>query len=306
MRLMRWSLIAVLVALLRCAGPGTPAPGGQPGAPPVAASRFASFGEAEPVLVELEDRRAFDQGLLASAAAAPDPAIRARAALAIGRIGDERGGPLLHPLLSDKSGQVRAMAAFGLQLLGDAGLTADLLPLLSDADASVASAAARAVGSLGRGDGEDALIAAIPGAVAPEPRATMLQSLWRFADPASTSAAVKYAADADSRVRSAALYVLSRKPIETSRAVLTAALSDSDPYASAMAAHGLGLLARKDSIPPLAPALDSVKTPLVTEALIALEAILEKNPGALRSSATTAPGFFSRIAKSGSASGRSR
>src|SRR6266545_4790724 len=81
MRLMRWSLIAVLVALLRCAGPGTPAPGGQPGAPPVAASRFASLGEAEPVLVELEDRRAFDQGLLASAAAAPDPAIRARAAL---------------------------------------------------------------------------------------------------------------------------------------------------------------------------------------------------------------------------------
>src|SRR6266540_1567424 len=233
MRLMRWSLIAVLLPLLRCAGPATPTPGGQPGAPPVAASRFASFGEAEPVLVELEDRRAFDQGLLASAVAAPDPAIRARAALAVGRIGDERGGPLLHPLLSDKSGQVRAMAAFGLQLLGDAGATADLLPLLADADASVASAA------------------------------------------------VKYAADADSRVRSAALYVLSRKPIETSLAVLTAALSDSDPYASAMAARALGLLARKDSIPPLAAALDSGKTPLVTNALIALEAILEKNPGAV-------------------------
>ena len=283
MRLMRWSLIAVLLALLRCAGPATPAPGGQPspGAPPAAASRFASPAEAEAALVELEDRRAFDQGVLASAAAAPDPAIRARAALAVGRIGDERGGPLLHPLLSDKSGQVRAMAAFGLQLLGDAGATADLLPLLADADASVASAAARAVGSLGRGDGEDALIAAIPGAAAPEPRAAMLQSLWRFADPASTSAAVKYAADADSRVRSAALYVLSRKPIETSLAVLTAALSDSDPYASAMAARALGLLARKDSIPPLAASLDSVKTPLVTNALIALEAILEKNPGAV-------------------------
>ena len=281
MRLTRWSLIAVILPLLRCAGPATPAPGGQAGAPPVAASRFASFAEAEAALVELEDRRAFSQGLLASAAAAPDPAIRARAALAVGRIGDERGGPLLHPLLSDKSGQVRAMAAFGLQLLGDAGATADLLPLLSDADASVASAAARAVGSLGRGDGEDALIAAIPGAVAPEPKATMLQSLWRFADPASTSAAVKYAADADSRVRSAALYVLSRKPIETSLAVLTAALSDIDPYASAMAARALGLLARRDSIPPLAAALDSGKTPLVTNALIALEAILEKNPGAV-------------------------
>ncbi len=277
MRSTRWSLIAVLLPLLRCAGPAPPAPA----APPAAASRFASFGEAETALVELEDRRAFDQGLLASAAAAPDPAIRVRAALAAGRIGDERGGPLLQPLLSDKSGQVRAMAAFGIQLLGDSGATADLLPLLSDADASVASAAARAVGFLGRGDGEDALIAAIPGAAAPEPRATMIQSLWRFADPASTSAALRYTADPDARVRFAALYVLSRKPIETSLPALTAALSDSDADTAAMAARALGLLARRDSIPPLAAALDSGKTPLVTNALIALEAILEKNPGAV-------------------------
>ncbi len=243
--------------------------------------RFSSFAEAETALVEIEDRRAFDQGLLASAAAAPDPAIRARAALAAGRIGDDRGGQLLRPLLSDKAGPVRAMAAFGCQLLGDPGATADLLPLLSDADASVASAAARAVGFLGRGDGEDALIAAIPRAAAPEPRASMLQSLWRFADTASVSAAQNYAADPDTRVRSAALYALSRKPIVSAAAALTAALSDSDPDAAAMAARGLGLLALKDAIAPLGAALDSGKVPLVVNALAALEAILEKNPGAV-------------------------
>ncbi|HLN57070.1 MAG TPA: peptidylprolyl isomerase, partial [Thermoanaerobaculia bacterium] len=157
----------------------------------------------------------------------------------------------------------------------------DLLPLLSDADASVASAAARAIGSLGRGDGEDALIAAIPRAAAPEPRASMLQSLWRFADTASVSAAQNYAADPDTRVRSAALYALSRKPIALSAAALTAALSDSDPDAAAMAARGLGLLALKDAIAPLGAALDSGRVPLVISALVALEAILEKNPGAV-------------------------
>jgi cyclophilin family peptidyl-prolyl cis-trans isomerase/HEAT repeat protein len=282
MRLMRWSLIAVVVPLLRCASATPPAPGGQPaaGTPAPSGSRFASFAEAETALVELEDRRGFDQGLLASAAASADPAIRARAALAAGRIGDERGGPLLRPLLSNKSAPVRAAAAFGLQLLGDASATAELLPLLSDPDVSVVSAAATALGSLGRGDGEDALIAAIPGAAAPEPRATMLQSLWRFADPASAATALKYAADPDPKVRSAALYVLSRKPIDTSLAALTAALADRDPYAAAMAARALGLLARKDSIAPLAAALDSGKTPLMTNALLSLEAILEKNPGA--------------------------
>lgn len=286
MRLIRWRIVAaatLVFPLVRCAG-GPPPPPGVPASPGKAAApslRFSSFAEAETALVEIEDRRAFDQGLLASAAAAPDPAIRARAALAAGRIGDDRGGPLLRPLLSDKAGPVRAMAAFGCQLLEDPGATADLLPLLSDADASVASAAARAIGSLGRGDGEDALIAAIPRAAAPEPRASMLQSLWRFADTASVSAAQHYAADPDTRVRSAALYALSRKPIVLSAAALTAALSDSDPDAAAMAARGLGLLALKDAIAPLGAALDSGRVPLVISALVALEAILEKNPGAV-------------------------
>ena len=108
----------------------------------------------------------------------------------------------------------------------------------------------------------------------------MLRSLWRFADPASAAAALKYATDPDTRVRSAALYVLSRKPIETSLAALTAALSDNDADIAALAARALGLLGRKDSIPPLAAALDSGKAPLVTNALVSLEAILEKNPGA--------------------------
>lgn len=285
MTLKRWNLVAACVLslpLLRCGG-ATPAAQGAatpPIQPPRGAPRFASAAEAEAALVELEDRRAFDLGILSSAAAAPDAETRARAALALGRIADDRGGTLLPSLLADRSAEVRAMAAFGCQLAGDPGKTQELLPLLSDADVSVAAAAARAIGALGRGDGEDALIAAIPSARSPEPRASMLQSLWRFADAASVSAALRYDRDPDAKVRSAALFTLSRKPIESSLAALTAALADPDPYNAAMAARGLGVLARKDSIAPLAAALDGGRTPLVINALLALETILEKNPGA--------------------------
>jgi cyclophilin family peptidyl-prolyl cis-trans isomerase/HEAT repeat protein len=231
--------------------------------------------------VTIEDRRAFDQGVLASAASSQDPAIRARAALAAGRIGLDRGESILVPLLADRSPDVRASAAFACQIVGDPRLTSDLLPLLSDADARVASAAAGAVGALGRGDGEDALVAAADRAASPEPRASILLALWRFGDPASAAAAGKYASDPDVKVRAAAVYVLSRKPIETSQAALTAAVSDGDPYVASLAARGLGLLAKKDSIAPLGAALDSGKPALQTNALAALETILEKNPGAV-------------------------
>jgi cyclophilin family peptidyl-prolyl cis-trans isomerase/HEAT repeat protein len=285
MSLKRWNLVVACVLalpLLRCAGATPAAQGTAPPSvqPPRGAPHFATFAEAETALVELEDRRAFDSGILSAAAAAPDAETRARAALALGRIGYDRGGPLLAALLADKAAEVRRMAAFGCQLVGDPGGTSGLVPLLSDADVTVAAAAARAIGALGRGDGEDAIIAAIPAAGSPEPRASMLQSLWRFSDAASASAALKYAGDPDPKVRSAALFTLSRKPIESSLATLTAGLADSDPYNAAMAARGLGVLARKDSIAPLAAALDGGKTPLVINALIGLETILEKNPGA--------------------------
>jgi cyclophilin family peptidyl-prolyl cis-trans isomerase/HEAT repeat protein len=286
MRLKRSKFVAMAVLaipLLRCAGqtPSGQAGGPAPVQPPRGVSRFATAADAAASLVELEDRRAFDAGVLSSAAAASDPETRARAAVALGRIGDDRGSALLKALLADRSSQVRAMAAFGCQLSGDPGLTPDLLPLLADTDVSTAAAAARALGSLARGDAEDAILAAIPAAKSPEPRASMLLSLWRYADPASGAAAAKFVNDPDVKVRSAALFTLSRKPIDSSLAALTAALADADPDAAAMAARALGVLGRKDSIAPLAAALDNGRTPLEINALVALEGILEKNPGAV-------------------------
>ncbi|HEX9286320.1 MAG TPA: HEAT repeat domain-containing protein [Thermoanaerobaculia bacterium] len=230
-------------------------------------------------MLELEDRRAFDLSILESVTRSSDPAIRERAALALGRVGDPRGRPLLVTLLSDPSPGVQASAAFGSQVLGDPTLTSELIPLLSVRHASVAAAAAKAIGFLARGDGQDALVAAVETAATPEPRATILRSLWRFATPATEAAARRFVTDPDVRVRFGALYALARKPLETSLPVLTIALSDGDADTAAYAARGLGILAKKDSIPPLFAAVEGGKPPLVTNSLVALEAVLEKNPG---------------------------
>jgi cyclophilin family peptidyl-prolyl cis-trans isomerase/HEAT repeat protein len=275
-----WVLAAGLV-LARCAGPAGPSPVGVAApAPSRPAPKFSSPAEAEAALAAVEDRRFFDAETLSSAAAAGAPETRARAALALGRIADDRGKPLLRGLLKDAAPDVRAAAAFACEPMGDPILTPDLIALLSDPEPRVVASAAKAIGFLGRGDGQDALVAAIPAASTPEPRASMLAALWKTSNSSTQAIALRYAGDVDARVRRAAVYTLARKPLEGSLPALTAALTDSDADTAAIAARGLGLLEKKESLAPLAAALDSGKMPLVINALVALEAILEKNPGA--------------------------
>src|SRR5262245_56437035 len=132
----RWNLVCLLLAaslLCRCAtSPSAPA-SGQPAAPPpsTAAPRWASPTDAEADLLALEDRRAYDSEILSAAARSSEPATRARAALAIGRIADDRGRPLLRDLLKDAAPEVRASAAFSCEPMGDPSLTPELIPLLT-------------------------------------------------------------------------------------------------------------------------------------------------------------------------------
>jgi cyclophilin family peptidyl-prolyl cis-trans isomerase/HEAT repeat protein len=233
----------------------------------------------------LEDTRGFDAETLQAAAKSPDAEARARAALCLGRLGDDRGRPLLVALLNDSQASVRATAAFAAGIAQDPSLTSELASRLADADPQVAAAAAKAVGHLAAPEGRDALISAIPRAASPEPKAAILQALWRYADAPSARAAASFASDPDPRVRAGATYALARKPQEASLNALTAALENGDPDTAALAARALGLLGKKESLEPLAAVLESSKAPLVTNALLALEAILENNPGSTLSEA---------------------
>jgi cyclophilin family peptidyl-prolyl cis-trans isomerase/HEAT repeat protein len=86
---------------------------------------------------------------LTALVADPDPRIRRRAALAIGRAGLPEGGAALQPLLTDADPDVRQMAALGLGLLADKTAVPALTTALKDTDPRVRGRAAEALGLIG-------------------------------------------------------------------------------------------------------------------------------------------------------------
>lgn len=272
------AVILSVAAVTRCTG-RAPAPNvGGPQQLRDLRALSLSLSEAEPLLLALEDRRAFDAPALSAAASSAEAPVRARAALALGRIGDERAAPHLKALLSDPAPDVRGAAAFAAGLLG-APLSPDLAPLLDDPDAGVAARAAWALGFLESPEGQNALVTAIPRASL-DRKAAFLRALWRFPTPAAAAAAAPFVADPDPRLRTAALYALARRPQESSLPILTAALSDPDPDTAALSARALGLLGKAESAGPLLAAIDGGRAPVTINAMAALKALLEKNPGA--------------------------
>lgn len=245
---------------------------------PVPASRFRSMTEAEPVLLGLEDRRAFDGAVLEAAAGSPDADVRARAALAAGRIGDDRAAPVLRRLLEDPAPPVRDSAAFAAGLLRDPAMIESLVARLRDDDAGVAARAAWSLGFLEQPSAGDALVAALARAE-PGRRAPLVFSLWRY--PARASGAAKpLVGDPDPAVRTAALYALARRPQASSLELLTAGLADPDTDTAALCARALGVLGKPDSAGPLWKALEGRRAPVVINAMVALAALLEKSPEA--------------------------
>ncbi len=108
-------------------------------------------------VLSLEDARSFGDGWLFDRIYDPDPEVRRRAVLALGRIGRPGAvGPLVAALAADEAGAVRSTAAFAL------GLVEDPLPeeAVSALEAALLDASSRvrekAIEALGRRGGERA------------------------------------------------------------------------------------------------------------------------------------------------------
>src|SRR3990172_1161680 len=106
--------------------------------------------------MKLEDERSTGDGELALLLQDLDDRVRARAALALGRLGAPSASSRLAPLLSDPSAYVRATAAFALGIL-DGAISPDdaarLTEALGDEDPRVRGRVAEA---LARNQGESA------------------------------------------------------------------------------------------------------------------------------------------------------
>src|SRR6185369_7150170 len=98
-------------------------------------------------IVKAEDERRWDTDLK-ELLASPNAAVRKRAALAAGRIGNEDSVQALSGLLQDKDADVRAMAAFALGEVEAASGAAPLLAALKDGSVSVRARAIEALGKI--------------------------------------------------------------------------------------------------------------------------------------------------------------
>ena len=106
--------------------------------------------EALAPVLSAEDAREWRPDAFAPALGAPDSIVRITAAMAVGRVGDARGVPLLLPLLVDRDSTVRVAAVFALGLIGDTAAVAPLITGLTSAPALDAASAVEAITSLAR------------------------------------------------------------------------------------------------------------------------------------------------------------
>ena len=206
-------------------------------------------------LLALEDRREFDPAALRRAVQHPDALVRAQAAVAIGRIGDPAGGPMLLTLLADPDTGVRAEAAFAIGLLHDTAAVEELVRRLDafpqvatgEDELEIVTALAR-IGGPRAGAAFDALLQRHPGGGAAGDAATSraLLETWRLRRDAPAARLLEYVRSGTGKWRRHAAYstvrllLLNAFPdLPGAAAALLEAAADSDAATRAYAARAL-------------------------------------------------------------------
>ncbi len=247
---------------------------------------------ARAALEALEDARDPSAPGLQTAATDPDPTVRARAALAFGRILDPALVDPLLVLLDDADPGVRRQAAWSLGQFGflpapcgrEAEIALRLRPLLRDPSALLRATAAEALGKVA---GPDAPALATPALDDPAPSVRAEAALacfrWRQALrmqgrtgdlPAlpgrALDALLALTADADPEVRWRAIYAFARVPDYRAIGTLAARITDPHPWARLFAIRGLTVVKAASTAPAIAAAAHDAEHAVRLEAVSAL------------------------------------
>lgn len=201
------------------------------------------------VITKAEDERRWDDDLR-KLLSHPNAAIRQRAALAVGRIGDERSvGALTDSLQKDADPAVRAMAAFALGEVESDIASEALLAVLKNASTS-AEIRARAVEALGK------IAAALPREKEPRQR-----ELGTSIIEALTAETLRPKPD-QSVILFGLTATLRSRPANAGRTISTF-LDNPNPRVRADAANALARLRLKDGVEQLRKLLASDLDPIV-------------------------------------------
>lgn len=229
-------------------------------------------------LLRMEDRRTYDAALVGATSVSPDPWLRAKTALAAGRLRDPAAARELTGLLADPDAGVRRAAAFGAGISGVAALVKHVTAVLGDSDPETAANAAEALGKLGGRDATDALLAALGRRDGPRAAA----ALAMFRNPEARTVAALLAAFGEessaSELRRAVVYSLSRKPQREAVPVLRAVLRGGidDEVVVSWAARAAGIVQDEESVSDLIRLAAHRDISISAQALIALNSLSKK------------------------------
>lgn len=276
----------------------------------------------EAVILRLEDERDFNPAEFERFLSLRHVGIRRRAALAIGRIGDKRGVPLLADVLvNDGQPSVRAMAAFGLGEIEDAKAASMLLERvgLLNENLETRARAAEALGKIVSAEGNRELlglqavhaIALRLAGMLPEPErkltdkerlatSLVITALMRVRDEMTVPALVRQLSStaSDMRWQAANALLRMRFPIEGAANTLLGGLDDREPLVRASFARALaatGDPARRDGLPAIVKLLDDPDPRVVVSAVRALATL--KQPESVEALIRMGSGLVEKIAR---------
>jgi cyclophilin family peptidyl-prolyl cis-trans isomerase/HEAT repeat protein len=229
--------------------------------------------EERALLLLLVDRQTYDDFSVQQCLKG-DAALRQDLAVALGRIPNRAGRPILEGLLIDESPAVRRAATFSLGVLGDAEAQRALLLAERDADRETGTLAVEALGKLGA-HVVDVLEPLLP--LPEEERwARLLPGLFRFKEETIVSLAERGLAQTqkDPVLHAQAAYALARNPFPQALPTLRKLLADGDPRVRAWAARALGIVGVEEDLAALRPLLDDPDPGPVIQALRSARALV--------------------------------
>lgn len=267
--------------ILAAAMPVFPAAAASVPARTAAVARAASHSAGPMRAIAIaEDQRRWSDGELRGYLSHAQPAVRARAALAVGRLQDTTSVAAVEPLLADAAPTVRREAVFALGQIGHRSARAALEAALNDRDPEVVMLAVEALGKL-QDKAATPRVAAMLSASRPSLRATAAVALWRLADTTAIEPLVAQLSEQDPGVRWRVVYAL-EKTVSPARlvAAVSPLLADPDALVRAHAARTLGRQKSPLATAALVAACADADHPVVVNAVRALQSIADTTDAA--------------------------
>ena len=203
----------------------------------------------------------------------PDPKVRRRAAMAVGRIGGKGSGALLYELVTSDNIDVAATAAFALGLTDEKNYAPKLLDIAFDAPARVGQMAVASAGRLADSSMTETihLLTTFLEHPSPEVRSEACIALFRANAKAEGNTLIQFAKQEKyDEVKQTALYALARMRNDKAFDFYESFLADSDPYVRSLALLGMGAIDSKKATQYLMIGLNDADDKVVAQAIGAL------------------------------------